>query len=81
MRHLMQLSPTTPAVLGPVPVLSYRTIALYREDVGLLRAGCWLNDAIISFQFELFGERLGGECGFIPPSIVYLMLFEKGGST
>ena len=61
-----------------IPLLSYRSVALYREDVELLGSGRWLNDAVMSFVFERLGERFD-KGTFVSPCVAYFMLFERGG--
>ena len=36
-------------------------VRVYREDVSTLRPGCWLNDKVIAYLFELFAHRASDE--------------------
>jgi len=54
------------------------------DDIGLLRPGRWLNDALITFYFEVLtrmgakGHPLPSDCLLLSPITVFMMLSDNG---
>lgn len=65
-------------------VLSYRSVALYSEDLSTLEDRSWFNDNVIAFWLEVLdGEVVGAvardrHVTFIQPSLVQLIQYERG---
>lgn len=54
-------------------LISYGDAAIRSSDIDTLRKDEWVNDAIITFVYEIINRHLGKKVGLWPPSVVELL--------
>lgn len=54
-------------------VISYGDAAIRPSDIDTLRPDEWVNDAIISFVYEVIDRHMGHQVGLWPSSVVELL--------
>lgn len=55
-------------------VVSYHDVLLRRADVSTLQDGCWINDQIIAFMFEVLAQEEEHQAALMPGAATFLLL-------